>query len=142
MRFKVQVGMVALTMTIALGFRPMPFRGTNDLLDRSQYWNQFYYDWVNPGFLRPVREWQTPREYLWPSLTFEEASEWLGRPVRCAYRSETISGRCKIGEPGRVANIEKVPDGGYFVVVQWEKHPQDEPCYYGRYSSRIFLLRE
>ena len=89
--------------------------------------------------VRPLVEWVRPTEWLWPSFSLEEASAMIGQHVRCAYRSDTIYGRCEIGEQGKVLSVEKVPDGGYFIVVYWEGQVQDEPCYYGRYSRRVFL---
>jgi hypothetical protein len=149
MRIKGNAGRsVLVSVVIALGFAPTLFSQTGYLLEQPQFWNvsqhwiRLHYHWVNPGFSIPVHEWQTPTEYLWPSLTLEEASTWTGQRVRCAYRSNTVTGGCKVGERGTVKNIERVPDGGYFVVVHWETRSEDEPGYYGRYSSRLFLTRE
>ena len=105
-------------------------------------WAEFYYKWVNPGFSIPAREWQTPTEYLWPSLTLLEARAAVGQRVRCAYRSDTVTGGCNVGDRGIVKDIARVPDGGFFVVVQWETAPGSELCYYGRYSRRLFLTPE
>ena len=139
---------VLVSLIIVLGFGSILYAQTKYLFEQSQFWNlsqawiRFHYHWVNPGFSIPMHEWQTPTEYLWPSLTLEEASTWTGQRVRCAYRSNTVTGGCKVGDRGTVRNIERVPDGGYFVVVDWETRSEDEPSYYGRYSSRLFLTRE
>jgi len=149
MRIKANAGRYVLaSVVIVLGFAPALFSQTGYPLKQPQfrnvshYWTHFQYSWVNPGFSIPVHEWQTPTEYFWPSLTLEEANAWTGQRVRCAYRTNTVTGGCKVGERGTVRNIERVPDGGYSVVVHWETRPEDEPKYYGRYSSRVFLTRE
>jgi hypothetical protein len=149
MRVKASVGRcVLVSVVIVLGFAPILFGQTKYLLEHPQFWNvsqhwiSFHYHWVSPGFSIPVHEWQTPTEYFWPSLTLEEASAWTGQCVRCAYRTNTLTGGCKVGERGKVKNIESVPDGGYFVVVHWETRSEDDLAYYGRYSSRLFLTPE
>lgn len=144
---RVKARYVVVSVIIVLGFAPVLFARTNYLLDQpvfwnlSQHWTSFHYHWVYPGFSIPVYEWQTPTEYFWPSLTLEEARALEGQRVRCAYRSNTVTGGCKVGEKGTVKSIERVPDG-YFIVVHWETRSEDELCYYGRYSSRLFLTRE
>jgi hypothetical protein len=149
MPFQTKGGRFVLrSVIILLALAPVFFAQTNNLLERSQLWNlshewnRFYYHWVDPGFSIPLHEWQTPSEYLWPSLTLDEASAWTGQHVRCAYRSNTVTGGCKVGDRGEVNGIEKVPDGGYFVIVSRDTPSKDEPSYYGRYSSRLFLTRE
>lgn len=149
MRVKAGVGRrVLVSVVIMLGFGPILFAQTRHLLEQPQFWNlsqhwtSFHYHWVYPGFSIPVHEWQTPTEYFWPSLTLEEASTWEGQRVRCAYRTNTVTGGCKVGDRGIVKSIERVPDDGYFVVVHWETRSEDELCYYGRYSSRLFLTRQ
>ena len=152
MRFRVELrrlcqvalatGLLAMILTTSL------FARTNNMMVRPQisyitkHWEVFYYQWVNPGFSIPAREWQTPTEYLWPSLTFAEAKRTVGQRVRCAYRSDTVTGGCHVGDRGEVKDVHSVPDGGYFIVVQWETASGSRPCYYGRYSSRLFLTPE
>jgi hypothetical protein len=92
--------------------------------------------------VRPFTEWVGPSEWLQPSFNINEANEMVGHRVRCAYRTDTFSGGCEIGDEGEVVGIEKVPDGGYFIVVRWDGQTQEEPCYYGRYSRRVVLGEE
>ncbi len=49
---------------------------------------------------------------------------------------------CETGEHGKVIGLEKVPDGGYFIVVHWDGQGQDDTCYYSRYSRRVVLAEE
>ena len=97
---------------------------------------------VLPIRVRPFTEWVRPTEWLRPSFSLVEANSMVGHRVRCIYRTDTFSGGCEIGERGDVVGVEKVPDGGYFIVVRWNSQSQGEPSYYGRYSRRVVLTEE
>jgi hypothetical protein len=142
-----KIARLGIVPTIAISTILAMAQGPGRLIDQLEQWEMspkmrtLYYNWVNPGFRRPVREWQTPAEWLWPSLTLEEANSMVGRHVICAYRSSATSGGCNAGDRGEVVDIEKIDDNsGYFVVVQWDGHDPLNPCYYGRFSSRLFLI--
>ena len=92
--------------------------------------------------IRPVVERVRPDESLRPSFSREEAAGMVGHDVRCVYRTATTSGGCEIGQRGKVAGIEQVQGGGYFIVVHWDGQNPDQPAYYGRYSRRLFLAEE
>lgn len=97
---------------------------------------------VLPIRVRPFPEWVRPTEWLRPSFSLAEANAMVGHRVRCIYRTDTFSGGCELGERGEVIGVEKVRDGGYFIVVRWNSQSQGEPCYYGRYSHRIVLSED
>ncbi len=92
--------------------------------------------------IRPVVEWVRPAEWFFPSFKQGEAAAAVGHHVRCIYRTNRMSGGCESGERGEVTGVEKVPDGGYFIVVHWNGRNPDEQSFYGRYSRRLFLAEE
>jgi hypothetical protein len=92
--------------------------------------------------VRPVVEWVRPSERLSPNFSREEAAAVVGHHVRCIYRTNRMSGGCEIGQRGEVTGMEKVSEGGYFIIVHWNGRNADEQSYYGRYSHRLFIAEE
>ncbi len=140
MRIRVLVMCCFLVLT-GIGLAQSPgVRARLHVLTENSEWQIFLAKWVRPeGWRLPGCEWVSPTEWLWPSFGIDEVSYMVGKPVRCAYRSNTITGGCEIGEPGKVLGVEGVPDGGYFIVVHWDNQERDKLSYYGRYSRRLFV---
>lgn len=84
---------------------------------------------------------------LWPSFSKDEAAAKVGRRVRLRWNKGFMVHKCfeeelcllvGDGEYGTITAIEKVPDGGYFLLVRWD-HPADHYSYFGRYNHRESL---
>lgn len=95
-------------------------------------------------------QWQSVVDWLWPSFDQAEVAGMVGRSVR--YRqSEKFTGHkcpaegfCKRivdGEQGVVVGLERVRDGGYFLIVRWNQPDDSEDylSYFGRYTRRESL---
>jgi hypothetical protein len=85
-------------------------------------------------------------ERLWPSFSKAEAAAMVGRRVRHRWNEKFMVHKCFEEEPclligdgeyGTVIGIEPVPDGGYFLIVQWDKPKLPHLSYFGRYSYKF-----
>ena len=91
---------------------------------------------------------------LWPSFSQGEAAVEVGGRVRNRRAKEFRGMKCPEegfceevleGEPGTIIGAERVPDGGYFLVVRWDEPNHDGRPFYsyvGRYTFRKSIDEE